>query len=434
MNSTIWELCFIILLLIANGMLSMSEMSIVYARKARLHQWSDEGDKRATEALALANKPNSFLSTVQVGITLVGVLAGAVGGATLSAELSAFLKRLPMLAAYADSTSLALVVGTITLLSLIFGELLPKRLALANPERVATMVARPMKLLSTAFAPLVLVTNHVTDTIMRMTNVGDSGQAPVTSAEIQVMVAQGTEAGVFQEAEQEMVASVLRLDKRRVGALMTPRRDLVWIDINSDTAELLDTLRNNPHSRFPVGDGDLDRLCGMAEARCIWLSLAKNQPVNIGDILEQPLYVPENTTALDLLGYFRAEGKSTALIIDEYGSLVGLVSQHDLFESIVGEIPPIGQVGKSLASVGEDGAWMVDGTMPVDAFRDLFQTTLLPGEDTDDYQTLAGFVLHQLERFPETGESFVWNGLHFEIVRLDLHRVDKVRVKRTSER
>ncbi len=428
MNNTVCELFFIVALLIANGLLSMSEMAVISARKARLHQWADEGDKDAAEALALANDPNNFLSTVQVGITLVGVLAGAFSGATISEKFAGFLKTIPLLANSADAISLAIVVGSITILSLIFGELVPKRLALSNPERVAKLVAVPMKHLSKSCLPIVFLLSRATETILKIARVAESGEPPISSAEIQVMVEQGTDAGVFEEAEQEMVASVLRLDKRKVGALMTPRRNLAWIDLNSNTPAALDTLKMYKHSRFPVGDGDLDHLCGIVEARNVWLNFAEDGSVRIAEIVEEPVYVPESTTALDLLELFRTEGQNIAFIMDEYGTLVGLVSQYDLFESIVGEIPPLGQVGKSHAVPQDDGSWLIDGTMPIDAFKDLLQINLLPGEDSAAYQTLAGFILQQMERIPQAGENFSWMGFRFEIVAMDAHRVNKVLV------
>lgn len=430
MNATFWQLFFIVFLLTTNGVLSMSEMAVVSARKARLHQWADQGDKKAGQALALANDPHNFLSTVQVGITLVGVLAGAFSGATISEKFAAFLKTIPAVESYAEAIGLAAVVGSITVLSLIFGELVPKRLALSNPERVARAVAGPMKILSKACLPLVFLLSHATAAILKLARIAESGEPPVTSAEIQVMVEQGAECGVFEEAEQEMVASVLRLDDRKVGALMTPRRDLVWIDQNSDSRELLCQLKAHKHARFPVGDGDLDHLSGRVEARSVWINFAETGATQIVDLVEQPLYVPESTTALDLLELFRTERKTSALILDEYGTLVGLVTQHDLFESIVGEIPPLGQVGKSRAVQRDDGCWLVDGTMPIDAFKDLFEISLLPGEEDGEYQTLAGFIVHQLKRIPDVGEVFSWNDFRFEIVAIDMHRVDTVLVVR----
>lgn len=430
MNTTFWEIFFIFFLLTANGILSMSEMSIVSARKARLHQWADEGDYKAEEALALANDPNKFLSTIQAGITLVGVLAGAFSGATISERFAEFLKTIPMLENYAETISLAVVVGSITILSLIFGELVPKRFALANPERVARLVAVPMKLLSKACYPIVSLLGWVTEAVLNLAGIKESGEPPVTSAEIQVMVEQGTQAGVFEEAEQEMVASVLRLDARKVGALMTPRRDLIWIDQKSDTSDVLRLLKTHKHARFPVGAGNLDHLSGVVEARSIWINYAETGAMKIANLIEEPLYVPENTTALDLLELFRAEKKNCAFIMDEYGTLVGLVTQHDLFESIVGEIPPLGQVGKSRAVQRDDGAWIVDGTMPIDAFKDLFEISFLADEEEGEYQTLAGFILHQLKRIPEVGEKFSWNEFQFEIADIDKHRVAKVLVVR----
>ena len=405
----------------------MSEIALVSARKARLQQRADTGDAKARAALELANAPDQFLSTVQIGITLVGIFAGAFGGATIAAQLAAQLRRVPVLAAYSEAIGLGVVVLTITYLSLIIGELVPKRLALNNPERIAALVASPMRRLSRITAPVVHLLSFSTSIVLRLLGAKASAEPSVMEEEIKVLIHQGTEAGVFEQSEREIVESVFRLDDRRVSALMTPRLDIVWIDINNSPDDIRRKMGESRYSRFPVAQGSLDNMLGVVKAKDLLGRCLAGEPLDLRLSLKQPLFVPETQSALQVLEFFKSAHTHIALVIDEYGSVQGLVTMNDVLEAIVGDMPAAGST-ESYAVRREDGSWLLDGAIPIDEFKEIFPVGSLPGEDRHDYQTLAGFVITHLGRIPRTADRFEWGNLRFEVVDMDRNRVDKVLV------
>jgi len=428
MSAITFEIVFIVLLLLANGIFAMSELAIVSSRKARLQRMADAGDARARTALDLANAPDRFLTTIQIGITLVGILAGAFGGATIAEQLGARISTVPMLAPYGEAIGLGIVVLVITYLSLILGELVPKRLALSHPERVATLVAGPMRRLSRVTAPVVSLLSLSTSAVLTVLRMKASTEPPVTEEEIKVLIAQGTKAGVFEEAEQEMIEKVFKLTDRGVEALMTPRPDIVWLDMNDAPEKLHLKIAESHYSRFPVCRGDLDSLIGVVKAKDLLSRCVLGDPLDLQAALKQPLFVPEATSAMRVLQMFKAARTHLALIIDEYGAVEGLVTTNDILEAIVGDIGPQQTSREEEAVQREDGSWLLDGALAVDEFKKIFSVEKLPGEERGSYHTLAGFILFQLGLVPREADHFEWHGLRFEILDMDGKRIDKVLV------
>jgi putative hemolysin len=431
MSAITFEVLFILLLLVANGVLAMSELAVVSSRKVRLQRMAEAGDARARAALELANAPDRFLSTIQIGITLVGILAGAFGGATIAEQLGVQVARVPGLAEYGEAVGLGIVVLAITYLSLVVGELVPKRLALNNPERVARAVARPMVLLSRVASPFVHVLGVSTSAVLHILRLKASDEPPVTEEEIKVLIEQGAQAGVILEAEQEMVESVFKLADRRVGALMTPRTDIAWLDVNDPPEKLYAQISASPYSRFPVCLGALDNVIGVVKAKDLLARCASGEPLDLRAVMRRPLFVPDSRTALQVLEAFKGARTHLALIVDEYGAVEGLVTTNDILEAIVGDIAPSGARGDEGAVRREDGSWLLDGSLPVEEFKEIFPVGKLPGEERSSYHTLAGFVMSYLGRIPGVADHFEWQGLRFEVVDMDGKRIDKVLVAPT---
>ncbi len=427
MSAVGFEIVFILLLLVANGVFAMSEMALVSARKARLRQRAVAGDARARAALELSKAPDTFLSTVQIGITLVGILAGAFGGSTLAKQLAAQAARVPALAPYSEAVGLGLVVLAITYLSLVVGELAPKRLALNSPEKIASMVARPMLALSRLASPVVRLLSFSTASLLKAFGVRANAEPPVTEEEIKVLIHQGAEAGVFEHSERKIVESVFRLDDRRVTALMTPRLEIVWLDADASPDSIRLKLAESPYSRFPVAQGGLDNVLGVAEAKDLLGRCLAGETLDLRVSVGQPLFVPESQTALQLLELFKNAHTHFALVVDEYGSVQGLVTMHDVLEALVGDMPTAGGA-EARAVEREDGSWLLDGALLIEEFKEIFPIGVLPGEERGGYETLAGFVLARMGRVPRAADHFEWGGLRFEVVDMDGRRVDKVLV------
>ena len=420
------DLLIILLLVLANGVFSMSEMAVVAARKARLEQRADAGDAGARAALALASAPTRFLSTVQLGITLIGIIAGAFGGAALSETLAASLRQIPLLAPYSDAVGFGLVVLLITYLSLVLGELVPKRLALNNAERVASLVARPMGVLSVIAAPVVKILSVSTDLLLRLLRARPPQNPPVTEEEVRLLLEEGTEAGVFAEAEQDLVEHVFRLADRRVDEIMTPRPRIVWLDVDAPPEENARRMADSPHAQFPVCRGDLDHVLGIVSVKAVWAQVVRGEPPDVTVGLRPPVYVPESLPALKALEAFKASGTHAALVLDEYGGTEGLVTLIDVLEAIVGDLPAPGQAGAGTIVSRADGSWLVDGLTPVDEVTDLLGIDLEAEAEREGYQTMGGFVMAHLGHIPSTGDTFAWHGLRLEVVDMDGQRVDKI--------
>jgi len=415
------ETLVIFALIILNGVFALSEIAVVSSRKARLQQRINEGDKGAETALHLAENPNIFLSTVQVGITLIGVLAGAVGGSTIAEGLASQLAQVAMLQPYAHSVSLGIVVVAITFFSLLLGELVPKRLALHSPEDIALAIAGPMNIISRVFSPLVRLLSGLTDLVVRLLGVTPSDEPPVTEEELTVLLDQGTQAGVFEESEQDMVEGVFRLNDRRVGSLMTPRGEIAWLDVNDTPDEIRLQIEDNPYSRFPVCEDSLDNVLGIIEARDLLLESLHGEALLLKRNLQAPVYIPETALASKSLDLFKFGKADMMLVVDEFGSTQGLLTIYDILEEIVGTIDSEPQ-----ATQRQDGSWLLDGMLSIDDFKEIFNLRHMP--DEDEYETLGGFVMLHLGRVPDAADRFDWNGLTFEVMDMDGKRVDKVMV------
>ena len=439
----------ILVLITANGIFSGSEIAVVSARKVRLEQQAERGNRKAGAALKLANAPNDFLSTVQIGITLIGILSGAVGGATIAQRLEPLLASVPWIGRSAQGVSVALVVGVITYLSLVIGELLPKRIALNDPEAIACAVAGPMRALSRFSAPVVRLLGSSTEALLRLMGIRDSGEPDLTEDEIKALIRQGAEAGVFEHAEHSMVQRVFRLGDRPIRAFMTPRTEINWLDAEASPLEQLETVIGSNHSRLPVGRGSLDACEGVLRTSQFLVAerlsrtgreptepphspqlpqLEAGGPVALEQLLQPPLYVAETMRALAVIERFRESGSHIALVTDEFGGIEGLVTVTDLMEAIVGDLPSAEDEEDPSVVQREDGSWLVDGLLEFEAFKELVGRTSLAGEGSGDFHTLGGFTMHHLGHIPRSGELFNIDGLRLEILDMDGNRVDKVLV------
>ncbi len=409
----------------------MSELAIVSARRARLQQLAEEGSRGARIALELTDSPNRLLSTVQVGITLVGIFAGAFGGARLTTYLSDLLSEVAFLDRYSEPLGFAIIVLSITYLSLVIGELVPKRIALHNPERVASIVARPMSALSVVARPIVAVLSLSTEAVLRVIGLRETVEAPVTEEEIKILVEQGTAAGVFEPGERELVASVFRLADRDAADLVTPRTQVVWLDLEDPPAVSRQVMASSPHHHFPVCEGALDRVVGVLSIKELWRHERDGGIAELRAALQQPLFIPENLPALQVLDRFRETRAPLALVIDEYGGVLGVCTANDVLRALVGQYVSTDGSPDALIRRRGDGSWIVDGMLPIDEFEDWLRVDV-PEADEGDYQTIGGFVMARLGTIPAEADTFEWAGLQFEVLDMDGHRVDKVLVSRSA--
>ena len=422
------EIIIILVLILVNAIFVLSEVSVTSSRKARLQQHVNEGDRRGSSVIQLIETPNLLLSTVQIGITLVGVFVGAVGGAMLADPLSRLLASVPALAPYARSLALAIVVVGITFVSIVFGELVPKRIALHNPERIAGILAGPMIFVSTLFRPFIWILGKITEFVLKMLGIQPGSEPSVTEEEIQLLIDQGTQAGVFEESEHDMVEGVFSLADQRVYSLMTPRPDIVWLDIADSVEEIRLKLEQSNFSRFPVRQGSLDAIVGIVKARDLLVQSLNNEPIILKNLLKPAFFVPETMFASRALEVLKEKGTDMLLVIDEFGALQGLLTINDILEEIVGAM----EIEEPQATQRQDGSWLLDGMLEVDEFKEIFNLPLLPHED--EYETLSGFVMVSLGRVPHPSDRFDWHGLNFEVMDMDGRRVDKVLVTTLPQR
>ncbi|MCI0535676.1 MAG: hemolysin family protein [Verrucomicrobiales bacterium] len=426
MSAIAFELAVIFLLLVANGVFSMAEIAVVSARKARLRQLAEGGDSAARMALELAESPTTFLATVQIGITLMGVLTAAFTGATMAEKLAEPMKQAAWLAPYADKVSFALVVTALTYFTLIIGELVPKRLGLGNPEGVARALAGPMRKLSALAAPLVSLLSLSTDTLLRIFRFKPAQEGAVTEEEVKLLVKEGMRAGVFHPSEPAMVESVMALDRIPVRDLMTPRAKIIWINVRDPHEAIWHKIVVSGHTIFPVYEENRDHVVGVVSVKSIYANLAGGTAVKVKDLMTPALVIPASMSASSLLEKFKQTGKHVALVADEFGGIVGLVSLHDIMEVIIGEMPSTDERARPRAVRRDDGSWLVDGMLDADEFeRSVPGFKLHPSADRD-YQTFAGFIVKHLGHVPQEGEAFQLHGFHVEVIDMDSHRVDKV--------
>lgn len=423
----------ILLLILFEGFMSGSELAVVSARKARLQHRAEEGHAGARIALDLANHPNRFLSTVQIGITLVSILAGAFGGAALAHPLARVIEDVPGIGRYADAVSVAIVVGLITYVTLVIGELVPKRLALQHPEAVAQRVARPMRALSRLTAPIVWLLARSSDALIKLFGIRASTEPPVTEEEVELLLQQGTQAGVFEETERAMVEGVFDLGERRANELMTPRHRVVFLDVEQDDEENQRRMAEAPHAYYPVCAGSLDGIQGMVSVKDLWSRKMAGRSDYWRDAVFPALYIPESLPVFAVIEQFKHAGSHLAIVIDEYGGAEGVLTLNDVVEDIVGDLEPTPVPGDPRAVRRADGSWLMDGALPVHEARDVLDLDPLPGEEEGEYETIGGFMMAALQRIPETGARVTTAGHTFEVVDMDGNRVDKVLITSSPE-
>ena len=422
-----WQFLLILFLVLLNGFFAMSEMAVIASRRARLSARAARGDHRARRVLQIAERPSRFLSTVQVGITLVGILAGAIGGATVGERLAELFGQVSLLAPVADAAGFAVVVIVTTYLSLILGELVPKQIALSHPERIASRVAGPMRTLSALAAPVVSLLEGSTNLVMRATGLRRVGSDHVSEEEVRTLIAEGTKAGVFEPAEKDMMIAVMRLADRPARAFMTPRPDIAWLDLDDSPEETRRKLLGSKFSRLPVAKGSLDEVVGVIQRTDLLDRYLEGKPLKLTEAVRQAPVVHDAAPALKVLQALKQSAVHLALVVDEYGALEGLVTATDVLEAIVGEFREQG-VEPALVHRREDGSWLMDGGLSTHQVQDTLGLTDFPTDR--GFHTLAGFVLAELEHVPRPGEHFEWGGYRFEVVDMDGRRIDKVLVSR----
>lgn len=422
------EIFILIGLVILNGLFSMAEIALVSARKARLEAQANKGDKQAREALDLANHPDTFLSTVQIGITLIGILTGIFSGENIKDDVLAFLGRFPALAPYANAIATTIIVIFVTYLSLVLGELVPKRIGLSNPERIAKSVAGPMKVISIITHPFIVLLTKSTGLITSLLRI-KTNESQVTEEEIKAMINEGTEHGAIEEAEQEIIERVFHLGDRNITSLMTHRSDIVWFDISDTEASIREKIMEDPHSIYPVCEGQIDEIKGFVSLKDMYVS---NDLTQFKHLMRPALFVPENNTAYQVLEKFKQAKAHSCFVVDEYGTLLGMITLNDILEAIVGDINEPDYEDYEIVE-REDGTFLVDAQLPFYDFLRRFEKTEWMNEGEHEFDTLAGFLLHELEHIPVTGETMEWKGFRFEVIDMDGHRIDKILVSISEE-
>lgn len=421
------QLLIVLLLIVLNGILVLSEMSIVAASRARLQHWADEGRSGAGAALALATEPAYLLSTTQLGITIIGIVSGAFAAETVAKQLAELLAEFALLQPYADTLALVVVVSGITVCSLVFGELVPKRIALRHPEAIASAVARPMHALARVTFPLVKAMSLATDAVLHLFGPATARSQAVSHEEIRVLMRQGAEAGVFDRNEQAMVTRVLRMDEQRVTSVMTPRVDIRLLDLDAAFDINRDLLLERPHSRYPLGKGGLDTIIGVVEAKGLLDDALRDKPFDLERHAGKALFVPDGLTLAGLLESFKKHHSRLALVVDEYGEIQGLVTLTDVMEALVGDIGAAEQPPDADLLRRDDGSWLADGTVTVQRLDETIgPAATAADEDSVGYNTLGGLAMARLRRMPRPGDAFESGGFRFEVVDVDNHRVDKL--------
>jgi putative hemolysin len=428
MNAILIEIGVIFLLLVANGVFAMTEIAMVSARKARLRQLAGQGNPRARMALELAESPNRFLATVQIGITLVGILAGAFGGATIAEEIAKALTGVPVLGAYSNALALGVVVMVITYFSLVIGELVPKRFGLGNPEGIAMMAATPMHALSVIAGPLVKFLDVSTEALLSVLRFKPAKEATVTEDEVKVLMQEGLRAGAFQKVESDIVQSVLDLDHLTAREIMTPRPKVLWLNRDDPHETVWHKIVVSGHSYFPVYESDRDHVVGVVSVKAIYANLAAGVGVKLADLMVPPLLVPATQNVLQLVEAFKKSGKHLALVADEFGGIAGLVTLNDVMEAIVGDFPSQDERARPTVTARPDGSWLIDAMIEIERVEQALPGFRIEDSASKDYQTLAGFVVKRLGHLPKEGETFQEQGYILEILDMDRHRVDKVLV------
>ncbi len=434
MENNFVSIIIMFFLIIINGIFAMSEISLISARKVRLQQMSKDGSRSAQAAIDISENPNKFLSTVQIGITLIGILTGALGGAAITSDLSLSLQKVAWLKPYSDFLAVGIVVLLTTYFSLVIGELIPKRLGMNSPEKIASTVAMPMKTLSWLTSPIVKLLSSSTDIGLKILGIEKSNEPTITEEEIKVLMKQGTQSGIFESAEEDMVTGIFRLGERSIDSIMTPRTEIEWIDLEEPFEVILEQVINSNHSRFPVAVGELDNVQGMLLGKDLLGESLNGSIPSIPSLLQPPLFVPDSTSALKALDLIKEAGTHAVLVIDEFSGVLGMVTLYDVLKSIVGSIPTAGEDEEIQVVQRADGSWLFDGLLDIDDVKELLGIEILPEEDRVGFQTLGGFMMTMLDSIPEVGQYFDVYNMRFEVMDMDGKRVDKVLVTPISFR
>jgi len=421
----------IVLLLLLNGIFAMYEIALVSARKLKLEEEANAGRLGAQTALSLLDEPEKVLSAIQVGITLVGIVSGAYGGMILSDDVARWLSHLPALIPYAKTISVILVVGLITYLSLIIGELVPKTIALNHAEAIAIALSPLMKVFSSITYPVVWILSISTRMVLRLFGVSARKESPVTEEELKMVLQKGSEHGVIEKEESEMINEIIRFGDKRANALMTPRVDVDWIDITQTEERIMAKVLGSPHPRMLLCEDDIDKIKGVVNIKDVLSYYINHRRLRLNDIFFEPLYIPEQARALKVLEMFRSTKKHFGVVINEYGSMEGIITLHDLTENIMGDLPATYESDEPAVFRREDGSYLMDGAMMVEDVEDLLKIYSLFGDEDErpDINTLGGLAMYELNRIPKTGDKFAVAGYSFEIVDMDGNRVDKLLVK-----
>jgi putative hemolysin len=422
------EIFILLGLIVLNGFFSMAEIALVSARKTKLELQANKGDLRAKAALALSNHPDNFLSTVQIGITLIGIFTGIYSGDKIIEDVKLWFNQFPLLAHHSHGLATFIVLIIVTFLSLVLGELLPKRIGMAAPEAIAKFTAAPMRVISLITFPFVWLLTRTTKILVKLFNI-NTNDNQMTEEEIKAIISEGTETGAIEISEQEIIERVFHLGDRNITSLMTHRSDIIWFDINDNENTIKEKIIKEPHTVYPICEGNIDHIKGIVSIKDLYIT-----PDNIQfkDVMKPALFVPENNTPYQLLEKFKVTKIHTCYIVDEYGSLLGLITLNDILEAIVGDIPQADVQDYEIVT-REDGSFLVDGQIPFYDFLSTFEKTDYIDEDEHDFDTLAGFILHELERIPHTGDLLDWKEFHFEIIDMDGHRIDKILVTVSKE-
>ena len=416
-------------LILINGLFVMSEIALVSARKARLESMAAKGDELARRALELSNKPEVFLSAAQIGITLIAILTGVYSGERFSVYLVPFFKKISFLSDYAEGISITIVVIIVTFLSILIGELIPKRFGLLRAEKIAKLVAGPMYFFAKMTHPLVWLLNKISNAFFFVFNIKKSTDDAVTEEEIKTMISEGTEAGTIEEEEREIIERVFHLGDRNITSLMTHRSDIIWFDLEDNEEKIKEKIVSEPHSVYPICEGEIDNIKGIVSIKDLYVT---DDRIKFKDVMKPAMFVPENNSAYQLLEKFKQTKQHSCFIVDEYGSMQGLITLNDILEAIVGDIPQP-DITDYEVTEREDGSFLVDAQIPFYDFLSRFDKEQWMNEGEHEFDTLAGFILHELERIPHSGDKFDWKGFKFEIIDMDGHRIDKVLVDISKE-
>jgi putative hemolysin len=411
-------------LIFLNALFVMSEIALVSARKARLESMAEKGDKKARNALDLSHNPEIFLSAAQIGITLIAIFTGVYSGEKFSRNLQPVFDDISFLAPYAPTISTTVIVIIVTFLSIVFGELIPKRIGLINAEKIAKMMAQPMRIFARITHPFVWLLNKTSNLFFKLFNIKSERDDFVTEDEIKAIITEGTESGSVEEEEKEMIERIFHLGDRNITSLMTHRSDIVWFDVNDNEEKIREKILQEPHSFYPICDGEIDNIKGVVSIKDLYIS---DDFTLFKDLMVPALFVPDNNTAYQVMAKFKASKFHACFIVDEYGSLRGMITLNDIMEAIVGDIPDTDEQDYEITDRG-DGSYLVDAQIPFYDFLTHFNRTEWLTEEELDFDTLAGCILHELEHIPLSGEKLKWKGFHFEIIDMDGHRIDKVLV------